>query len=354
MPPVEVDLNWSGDLRAQYSFEARLKKKLSDLGLSGFEACRYYSSWNYALTEVIRSLMAVFSHKRSAMGVTGAGPTGLSTFTNLGREGFSVSFLEKSALLNSSSEAGLIPFDSDKWKKDVLFCFWDGTDPVTGETYYLPEFATFLSSKKIFSIRVVHSLDQFCRLKPTADPYQGWIVSLGAGGAFTQLGSRFRLEDLVFGNPAGFRWPDLKNLMLSESGTGFSDGIIQELNSVLPKEFKHSKIPAPAAGGVSLALHTEGCDADALVELGLRERALDWKDSDYLVLRPQDWNIQNPYAYLSAKGWTNDEIRSTLILRASLVERISKSHGGLRDLFVHLRQLRSRVLSLQDGQEHPI
>jgi hypothetical protein len=359
MPFVEADLNWTGDLTEQYSFEVRLNKKLSELGISGFESCRYYPSWNYALTEVIRGLMAVFSHKRSALGVSGAGPTGLSTFTNLGREGFAISFLDEKMIAQgaaSQAPAGAEsqPYGSDKWKKDVLFGFWDANDPLTGESYLLPEFATFLSSKKIFSLRVVHSFDQFCQWKPAADPYMGWIVSLGSGGAFVALGSRFRLEDLVFGNPSVYRIPELDRLTLSENGTGLSDKFAEEIRAALPTEFQHPKAVPTGVQAAWIPLFVPGCDANAFVDLGLREKLLDWSPAEFLVARPMDWNIHNPYSYLTAKGWANEDIRSTLVLRASLLERLSKKAGGLVEFFTTLRQLRGRVLTLQDGRTHPL
>ncbi len=328
------------DLQIGHPREASLPTENSffdDLKARGFkdvEFVRYYPNWDFATTEVLRSIINVYAHRRSCAAVAGTGPAGLRQVVSLAKDGIQV-------IHYGLSEVEAKHLATEKWRKDLLFTIWDSCDPVSGEVYELEALAQACAEKKIFYLRVTHSVWDWIQKPRSIGSNEGWIVNCGSYGAFGVLGSRYRVDELLLGksgHEASVSW-SLENPIKS----------YPELNE-LNKFFKQEGLLHPrSSGGLRdrTLICFSGVDAHAVLELGAKEGQLVSEKGQLIPLAGCEGAKHSVYAYLLDKGWAVEELRSGLLVSAEWVRRQVSNGRSVGEISAVFQGLYRQVKALQ-------
>ncbi|GIL17914.1 MAG: hypothetical protein BroJett040_16650 [Oligoflexia bacterium] len=150
-----------------------------------------YQSHYQGLSEVSLSIAQVMSHKRNLGFVSGSSPLLPPILSHFSKDSYGI---QSSAWSELNTEEKMKTW-VEALPKDTAMVFLAEDHPITGEIYPWQALDKTLNEKKIFSVRLSHSL--WCRSQPELGPFSVCICDVQSDFSLALTGSRVRVSGLM-------------------------------------------------------------------------------------------------------------------------------------------------------------
>jgi len=293
--------------RLNDNFRARLKVPVE-------QSVKIYRGLGHAIYECAYGTSQFLSHKRSVGFIKGNTPYFDFLIPNYLREAYQIQSMDSASLKqHHASWTDWV----NTLKKDTVFVIACEDHPITGELQDLDELDRVLNEKKVFFLRVSHSLHHFRPLELL--PYTVRICSLQNDWALAFMGSKFKTPP-VLAQVMNWSVKDADEVLQSYQKKSESQKIIENIEAE-NKEFSFPWTGASRLYDRSL-LVCPGVTGDLMTQTLTKALGLKAEDSSFLSSTHLcSWDSMKMFKTWWKEAPSEEKLRDLLILTPEICQK---------------------------------